>query len=202
MGFVRKIRDEGRLDLKPYFKVTNRILYLPWISVHPTAMNAGIIIGEGIRTLRNSSEKFSLLEVLHYIFKGLLTREYPATVIKKSWKRIRWADREFYVKHNSSKQAPAGTLVFTRYHPETKYEWNKLTKRHPFENIFLKRSYKRNKLQVSIMTHWPPKIVWCPFRKIRHHIISARQSWHYSKMEKGSNSMRLLENATKRSKKI
>lgn len=174
-----RFQNEGRLDLKTFFKPTNRLLYLPWTSTHPASMKAGIITGECIRTLRNSTDKNAWLEALHYIFKGLMARGYPPTVIKRAWKKVRWEERDFYVMYNSSKQAPNGTLIFTRYHPNTKNEWKKLIARHPFEQVFPKRSLKWNKKQIAIMARWPPTLVWSDFRKIGHHLISAKQSWRY-----------------------
>lgn len=80
---------ENRLDLRVYFKPTNRLLYLPMISNHPASMKSGIIIGEAIRTLRNSSDKAEWLKALRFIFSGLRARGYPGTMIKKAWKKIR-----------------------------------------------------------------------------------------------------------------
>lgn len=171
---------ENRLDLKPYFKPTNRLLYLPMVSNHPQSMKAGIIKGESIRTLRNSTDKAAWLNALRFIFKGLMARGYPPSLIEKAWKGIRWEDREYYIRCRTRKDAPKGTLLFTRYHPQTRLHWRKLMSKVPFENIFPKRNLKWNKKQVAIMAKWPPVIVWSDFRKVGNLIISAKQGWDYT----------------------
>lgn len=180
----RRFQSERRLDLRTYFKPTNRLLYLPMASNHPTSMKAGIITGEAIRTLRNSTDKSEWLKSLHFIFKGLRARGYPPTIIQKAWKNVRWEDREFYITSRTSKTAPEGTLVFTRYNPSTRAHWSNIVAKFPFENIFPKRTYKWNKKQISIMKNWPPKIVWCDFRKVGQQVIAAKQCWFYPKLKR------------------
>ena len=170
---------EGRLDLRVYFKPTNRLLYLPMVSNHPMSMKLGIVIGEAIRALRNSTSKAEWLKALQFIFKGLMARGYPGAMIKRAWKRIRWEDREYYVMCQTEKTVPQGTLVMTRFNPTTRSNWMKLLAKHPVENVFLKRRLKLNKKQLAILEKWPPKIIWSEFRKVGHNVISAKQSWTY-----------------------
>lgn len=179
-----RYQRERRLDLKTYFKPTNRLLYLPWASNHPASMKSGIIIGEAIRTLRNSTDQFNWLKSLEFIFKGLMARGYPTGIIQKSWKKVRWEDRDFYINQNTLKGAPAGMLIFTRYHHDTKKNWKKLLLKYPFENIFPKKNYSWNKRQVAIMLRWPPVIVWSDFKKVGNYLISAKDSWNYPNKRK------------------
>lgn len=174
-----RYQNERRLDLRTYFKPTNRLLYLPMVSNHPRTMKAGIITGEAIRTLRNSSDKLEWLKALEFIFKGLRARGYPASIIQRAWKNVRWEQREMYVTGRSTKNSPPGTLVFTRYHPGTRPNWSSLLAKHPFENIFPKRRLVHNLRQLNVMKSWPPTIVWSTFRKVGHNVISAKESWSY-----------------------
>lgn len=179
-----RFESEHRLDLRTYFKPTNRLLYLPMISNHPTAMKAGIIKGEAIRTLRNSTNKTDWLNALSFIFKGLMARGYPPRFIKREWKKVRWEEREYYITCRSSREKPVGKLVFTTYTPQTRSEWQKILKKFPFENIFPKRRFKWNLHQMSIINNWPPVIVWSGFRKVGTYMIASRQSWHYPPLKR------------------
>ena len=98
---MRFARD-GRMDIKPYFKPTNMLLYLPYSSAHPIHMKAGIIRGEAIRLLRSSTDKEAWLKSCDHVFKGLLARGYPAGVIAKSFRRIRFEDRQLYLGETRS----------------------------------------------------------------------------------------------------
>lgn len=180
-----RFKQEHILDLQTFFKPTNRMLYLPMKSNHPISMKRGIIIGECIRTLRNSSNKSNWIQALRTIFKGLMSRGYPPSFIQNTWKQIRWEHREFYLTCRSSKPAPTGKLVFTRFNPKTIQTWKKLQLQHPFENIFPQKMYRWNQRQLSIIKDWPPKVVWCDFRKITHKTISSKQGWSYRKRSRG-----------------
>lgn len=171
--------EEKRLDLKTYFKPTNRLLFLPWISNHPRSMKTGIITGEAIRTLRNSSNKVDWLRSLTFLFKGFMARGYSAHVIQQTWKKIRWEDRSMFIDLNSSKSTPLGIIALTTYHEKTKQIWNSLLSKHPFQDIFVSRKKCLNKSQAMILKKWPPTIVWSNFKKIGHRIISAKDSWSY-----------------------
>jgi hypothetical protein len=93
---------DGRMDVKPYFKPTNMLLYLPFSSAHPLHMKAGIIRGEAVRLLRSSTDKEAWLLACDHVFKGLLSRGYPAEVIAKSFKKIRFQDRALYLGEKRS----------------------------------------------------------------------------------------------------
>jgi len=179
-----RFQEQNILDLKTYFKPTNRLLYLPNITKHPRSMLSGIIIGEAIRTLRNSSSKLEWLKALRYIFKGLLARGYKPSFIQKAWKTVRWEERESYINNRSTKEKPTGALVFTSFHPKTKACWKLITTKYPIEDVFIKRRAQINKKQASILKNWPPTIVWSDFHKIGHRVISVKESWNYPRLGK------------------
>lgn len=174
-----RYKSEKKLDLKPYFKPTNRLLYMPMISHHPHSMKAGIVKGEAIRLLRNSTSKLEWLKALEFIFKGLMARGYKPQLIKKAWREIRWEDRTYYITCRTSKEKPAGQLIFTNYNPSTKEVWKLLLAKHKFQKIFIQRRFKWNKKQDEIMNQWPPLIVWRDFKKVSHLTISSKQGWQY-----------------------
>lgn len=73
-------------------------------------MKSGIIRGEAICTLRNTTLNAELLKDLCHIFKGLMARGYPPEVIKKKWKTVRFGEREFYIITSTLKTLPEGTI--------------------------------------------------------------------------------------------
>lgn len=160
-------------------------------------MKIGIIKGEAIRLLRNSSDKLAWVAALQYLFKGLQARVYPPNIIRQAWRTVRYEERTYYALCQATKRTPPGTLVMTPYHPETRSLWLKLTAKYPFQNIFPRRKFRWNKRQLHIMTKWPPTIIWCDFRKVGHNLISAKQQWMYP-----SKRQRLLDMAKPKAKKL
>lgn len=60
-------------------------------------MKLGVIRGEAIRLLRNSTSKANWLTALNTVFKGLMARGYLPIWIAREWKKIRFEDREDYL---------------------------------------------------------------------------------------------------------
>lgn len=195
----RRLMLDNKLDLKVYFKPTNKLLYLPAKSNHPLPMKTGIIRGEAIRTLRNTSDKSDWLKALRHIFKGLMARGYDPKEIKKKWKTVRFEDRDKYINFETKKQRPRGLLVKTSFHPKTKQWWKYFIAKRPLEDVLKRRRMNWNKAQAEILSIWPPKIIWCDFRKIAHHTISSREIWKYRPKRSREESTILLEKR-KRSK--
>lgn len=173
-GRYRKYR---RLDTKVFFKPTNKFLYLPPQSNHPSAHKTSIIIGESIRCLRISSDKANWLEALRLIFNGLLRRGYSPTTIKKQWKKVRYEDREKYIWNERTQKKPDGVLIMTRYHPSLKGIWKALLEKHPIRsNVFnTVRRGKLNNTHRHILDKWPPILVFKDFTKVSNMVIQAKE---------------------------
>lgn len=170
-------RMEKKLDLKVYFKPTNRLLYLPASSNHPSTIRSGIVRGEAIRTLRNTNNKGDWLESLRIIFKGLMARGYDPDTIKKKWKTVKFEEREYYVNSHTEKNKLEGTLIQTTYNPKTSYWWKKLLATYTIENIFWKKRDRYNTGKMKILDNWPPIILWMDFDKVARHTINANAQW-------------------------
>lgn len=173
-------RKNGIIDITTYFKPTNKLLYLPYNSSHPSHMKHGVAKGESIRLLRNNTNKENWIKQCMFVFKGLMARGYPPNKIKSAWKSIRFEDRDKYIWEDTNKTAPTGQIIVTTYHPLTKIYWKSLLIQHPFEDIFRKGYLgKYNQRQVSLLKKWPPTIIYGNFKRIGQHCISAKQSWSY-----------------------
>lgn len=176
-----RFKEKGILDLKVFFKPSNKMLYLPAKSSHPGHMKSGIVTGEAIRCLRNTSNKTDWIEAMRFIFKGLMSRGYRPSTIMKKWCKIRFEDRTKYIFETTPSKRPEGVIVMTSFHPDTYTHWKHVLAKFPLHAVF---TYRRgalfSKAQLNIMKLWPPKIVWADFNKIGRHTISARQGWSYN----------------------
>jgi hypothetical protein len=165
------------LDTRVYFKPTNRLLYLPAKSNHPRAHKLGIIKGEAIRCLRNTSREADWLEAMTWIFKGLKSRGYSPAAIKSQFKSIRFADRDRYIMTTSAKRKPTGTTVFTQYNSHVHAWWRYMCTLLPPRLLVTNFPHYdgQDPLRNELRNDWPPKIIYKHFPKISQQVISAHQ---------------------------
>ena len=172
---------EKRLDFRPFFKPTNKFLYLPDKSNHPRAMKMAIVKGEAIRCLRNSSCKSEWLRAMHLIFKGLIARGYDGREIKERFKQVRWEQRDAYLRSlGSQSKKPEGTIALTQFHRLLRPNWRKLIDKHKLTKRLRLRRRSYNKQQQEVVDAWPPVVVFKDFHKIGHRVIHARQDSRYA----------------------
>ena len=173
----RRFETQKKLDFKPFFKPTNKFLYLPANSNHPIAMKKAIVKGEAIRCLRNSTNKTEWLKAMDKIFKGLLERGYKPQEISNRFREVRWEQRNHYLfKNKIEKKKPEGVIVLTQYHRETRDVWRKLIAKHSLPRRLHLTRRKYNADQRRIIDTWPPVVVFKDFKKIGQLLISARQN--------------------------
>lgn len=166
---------EQRLDMRVFFKPTNKLLYLPATSHHPMAHKTGIIKGEAIRCLRNCSNKAEWLSSLNIIFKGLMARGYSAKMISLKWQEVRFEDREKYIFTDRKQELPNRTMVMTKYHPALRNNWRMLLNRNPLKRrLYINNRGRINKRQQAILADWPPLVVFKDFKKIGNLLIQAK----------------------------
>jgi len=171
---------ESRLDTKVYFKPTNNFLYLPFNSEHPIHQKLGIIKGEAIRCLRNSSSKTDWLWAINLIFKGLMARGYPPLTIKKVWKTIRYEDRQKYIFGKTESNKPEKEFVLSTYHPLLKQHLKRLTGKYPIRPLLIaKRLNSFNTRQNTLLESFPPTVIFKEFDTLGKKLISAKQHWKY-----------------------
>jgi len=178
LGFRYKL--EKKLDTKVFFKPTNRFLYLPFNSGHPIQHKTAIIKGEAIRCMRNSSSKSEWLAAMNIIFKGLRARGYPAAIIQRHWKNIKYDDRQKYIYEQRVSKKPDKEMVFTAFHPLLKYYLSRWIAKYPLRPLLItKRLNKFSNRQIVLLESYPPMIVFKDFEKIGKSLISAKQHWKY-----------------------
>lgn len=171
-----RLKRQGKLDIRVYFKPTNRQLYLPAISHHPGSHKSGIIRGEAIRCLRNCSDKGDWLNALAVIFKGLINRGYQPSLIQTQWKKVRYEDRQRYITESPEHTKPEGTLTMTTFHPKLKVHWKALLAKYPITRYLLVPKRGRyNKKQREILADWPPRVIFRDFNKIGRKVYHAKE---------------------------
>jgi hypothetical protein len=167
-----------KLDTKVFFKATNKLLYLPAISHHPGIQKTGVIIGEAIRCLRNTSDKAKWLNAMNWIFKGLRQRGYSGRMIQHKFRQIRFEDRMKYITGERNDSRPKQITVMTQFNKETRHYWRKLLRKYPLTAILKpKRLGILNKKQKSLISDWPPQVIFKDFAKIGKALISAKQAF-------------------------
>lgn len=165
------------LDTKVFFKETNKFLYLPPNSNHPTFQKKAVIKGEAIRCLRISSDKAHWLEAMNTIFKGLLKRGYKARLIKQEWRKVRYEHRQKFLMESTKRTKPEGKMILTKYHPNLRRSWHTLINKNPLRsNVFnIGRLGRLNNKQRRIFDIWPPILVYKDFVRIGNKVISAKE---------------------------
>jgi hypothetical protein len=167
-----------KLDTKVFFKATNKLLYLPANSHHPGIHETGVIKGEAIRCLRNTSDKAKWLNAMNWIFKGLRQRGYSGRIIQQKFRRIRFEDRMKYITNERTDSKPKQITIMTQFNKETRHHWRTLLNKYPLEAILRpKRLDILNKKQISQISDWSPQIIFKDFVKISKALISAKQAF-------------------------
>lgn len=180
----QRFRDENLVDIKVHFKKTNQFLYLPALSNHPGSHKTGVVKGEAIRCLRNTSDKANWLRALRLVFNGLRARGYNPSVIKRKWREVRYEDREKYVFNSTTASTPLGKTIFVRYHAESKSKWKRLLRKEPIDKLLVPQKYgKFNETQKALLEAWPPRIVFKNFKKIGNLLIHASEVWRLTPRE-------------------
>lgn len=123
-----RFTKDNIMDIKPYFKSTNCFQYLHYSSAHPRSVFSGIAKGEASRILRASSSECTYHRVLDKLRLHLLARNYPASLLRKSFSQIKFSDRPrllhlgSYASNspNSTPAPPPPTLILEYNYSVTK----------------------------------------------------------------------------------
>lgn len=89
-----RFAEEGRLDISPHFKSTNRFQYLQFSSSHPRSIFSGLAKGEFVRMLHHSSDDKTYHHACTTITTQLLKRGYPWRLLKRARASLPFSSRE------------------------------------------------------------------------------------------------------------
>ena len=88
-----KYARQSKLDIKPYFKPTNKFQYLQYSSAHPKSTFSSIIKGELARLLRNCSQKQEYCKISTKIAKIFKDRGYPTQLVDRIQNKVPYSAR-------------------------------------------------------------------------------------------------------------
>ena len=113
-----RFRNSQLLDVKPFFKKTNKFQYLEYSSSHPKQTFKSLIKGELTRLLRACSDANAYEEVNQKIYKAFRDRGYPAWLIKGVQRSVPYANRPNTLLRTINKDKEYDTFLSIEYTPD------------------------------------------------------------------------------------
>jgi len=106
--------NSGILDLKPFFKKTNKFQYLQYSSAHPSNTFPSLVKGELTRLLRNCSDEETYKQVSDKILKD---RGYPNNILQHTLKQVPFTHRTELLNRNKESKTNHDTFLKVNYTP-------------------------------------------------------------------------------------
>lgn len=158
-------RTYGLLDTGVYTKPISKFLYLLGKSNHPKHITTGIIKGEMIRYLRNtSSERLWTLKT-RFLYEKLAERGYSRSQLQEAMQYVSFMERGKYLGDFTPKELSSDAFVVCQYHSQLTKAWKALKK---WVNVSQKHPYIRRA--------WPRMIIYKRGVTIQRKGISAKSS--------------------------
>ena len=123
-----RFKAVGILDSKTYTKPISKFLYLHGKSNHPEHTFKGLVKGELIRFLRNTSSEKVWNEQVKFLFSKLSERGYTAKWLRQAFQVIKFKDRLKYLQEGTPKARIPEAYIKTGYHHRFKKRWKGLHK--------------------------------------------------------------------------
>ena len=106
------------LDIKPFFKKTNKFQYLEYSSAHPKRIFSSLIKGELTRLLRACSNIEEYNKTADKISQAFKERNYPASLIKKMREEVPYLNRQQILMQSDRDPCPFDTFLVIEYTPD------------------------------------------------------------------------------------
>ncbi len=113
-----RFRNTEILDIKPFFKKTNKFQYLEYSSSHPKQTFRSLIKGELTRLLRACSDAKAYHEVSQKLYKAFKDRGYPPWLIRQVQTTVPYAKRPHTLTHSIEKEKDYETFLSIEYTPD------------------------------------------------------------------------------------
>lgn len=114
---------EKQLDFSVYTKPISKFLYLHIRCNHPPHVFSGIVKGQMIRFLRNTSDKQRWIGKIRFLMKMLSQRGYTGKAMKDAYKTIRFEDRGTDLLPRIQDKEDQDPFVTLKYHPKARDTW-------------------------------------------------------------------------------
>ena len=103
------------LDIKPFFKKTNKFQYLHYTSAHPRNTFSSLLKGEHIRLLRACSDVTEYIEVHKKLYTAFKDRGYPKKRIRDVQKSVPYDTRQELLKQKERPDCLFETFLILEY---------------------------------------------------------------------------------------
>jgi hypothetical protein len=113
-----RFQSTGKLDVKPFFKKTNKFQYLHYSSAHPKNVFTSLIKGEMTRLLRNCSSETEYMRVRTKMASIFRDRGYPRNLIRDTMSLVEFSHRQQALDPQSKPPCPFDTFLVTEYTPD------------------------------------------------------------------------------------
>ncbi len=106
---------EQKLDVKPFFKKTNKFQYLQYSSAHPKTTFSSLIKGEMTRLLRACSDEQVYRQIQNKMYDIFRDRNYPPYLIRDVQRQVGYHTRPNIITQKEREQCPYDTFLVTEY---------------------------------------------------------------------------------------
>ena len=106
------------LDIRPYFKPTNKFQYLQPLSAHPRRTFRAVLKGEHVRLLRACSDETSYARVCRQMYTVFRDRGYPSSLIKGVQSEVLFSLRQLVLLESGAPVDAPEVFFVTRYTPD------------------------------------------------------------------------------------
>jgi len=110
--------NTGKLDIKPFFKHTNKFQYLHYNSAHPRNVFGSLIKGELTRLLRACSDENHFDLIKQKMLKLFKDRGYPHKLILDTMDSVPFTKRQELINDREMETNPYDTFLVLPYTPD------------------------------------------------------------------------------------
>lgn len=110
--------ESNKLDVRPYFKSTNKFQYLEYNSAHPRSTFNSLIRGEMTRLLRASSDPDIYLQMQQKMHAIFIERGYPCALVDRSIQSVQFSERSDKLRDRDRGESSYDTYLVTEYAPD------------------------------------------------------------------------------------
>ena len=108
----------GVLDVKPFFKKTNKFQYLEYSSSHPRRTFSSLVKGEMTRLLRACSDMECYANIQQKMSRIFRDRGYPKHLLERATESVPFTDRRRLLEKSAEKDTKYDTFLVTEYTPD------------------------------------------------------------------------------------
>ena len=114
----QRFAQHGILDIKPFFKDTNKFQYLQFSSAHPRSTFKGILKGEHTRLLRACSDQQEYNCILQKMYGIFRDRGYPRALIEKVQHDLPFSSRQATLQPKQLGRGRYDTFLVMQFTPD------------------------------------------------------------------------------------